>query len=99
MMTAMSASPSGWRRSWNRWRLTDAAIGIIILADFIARLLGSDTGFCCSMLRQSFRSYRIASRMKRNFQFVRCNYETIVAGTHLIWGEFRQGGFINLVLC
>ena len=22
MMTAMSASPSGWRRSWNRWRLT-----------------------------------------------------------------------------
>jgi len=23
MMTAMSASPSGWRRSWKRWRLTN----------------------------------------------------------------------------
>ena len=30
-----------------------------------------------------FRSYRIASRMKRDFPFVRRNYETIVAGTHL----------------
>jgi voltage-gated potassium channel len=30
-----------------------------------------------------FRSYRIASRMQRDFPFVRRNYETIVAATHL----------------
>jgi voltage-gated potassium channel len=30
-----------------------------------------------------FRSYRIANRTKRDFAFVRRNYDTIVAGTHL----------------
>src|SRR3954467_9263513 len=90
--------------------LIDAAIGIIILADFIARLLlsrhrfrdlvhplgladiaviisflapisGHDLGFLRAL--RLFRSYRIASRMKRDFPFVRRNYDTIVAGAHL----------------
>jgi voltage-gated potassium channel len=93
--------------------LIDAAIGIIILADFIARLLlsrhrfrdlvhplgladiaviisflapisGHDLGFLRALRAlRLFRSYRIASRMKRDFPFVRRNYDTIVAGAHL----------------
>ena len=93
--------------------LVDTAIGIIILADFIARLLvsrhrfhdllhplgladiaviisflapvsGHELGFLRALRAlRLFRSYRIASRMKRDFPFVRRNYETIVAGTHL----------------
>src|SRR5215469_8034622 len=90
--------------------LVDAAIGIIILVDFIARLLvsrhrfrdlfhplgladiaviisflapvaGHDLGFLRAL--RLFRSYRLASRLKRDFPFVRHNYDTIVAGTHL----------------
>ena len=91
----------------------DAAIGIIIFADFVARLsvsrhrfrdllhplgladiaviisfLAPVSGHGLGFLRalralRLFRSYRIASRMKRDFPFVRRNYETIVAGTHL----------------
>jgi voltage-gated potassium channel len=93
--------------------LVDAAIGIIIFADFIARLLvsrhrfhdllhplgladiaviisflapvsGHGLGFLRALRAlRLFRSYRIASRMKRDFPFVRRNYETIIAGTHL----------------
>jgi voltage-gated potassium channel len=91
----------------------DAAIGIAILADFVARLLvsqhpfhdcvhplgladvaviisflapvtGPEFGFLRALRAlRLFRSYRIASRMKRDFSFVRRNYDTIVAGTHL----------------
>jgi voltage-gated potassium channel len=93
--------------------LADAAIGIVILADFIARLLasrhrlpdlihplgladiaviisflapvtGHDLGFLRALRAlRLFRSYRVASRMKRDFPFVRRNYDAIVAGTHL----------------
>ena len=93
--------------------LVDLAIGIIILADFIARLLlsrhrfhdlvhplgladiaviisflapvsGQGLGFLRALRAlRLFRSYRVTSRMKRDFPFVRRNYETIVAGTHL----------------
>jgi len=93
--------------------LVDAAIGIIILADFIARLLvsrhrfhdllhplgladiaviisflapvsGHELGFLRALRAlRLFRSYRITSRMKRDFPLVRRNYEAIVAGTHL----------------
>jgi voltage-gated potassium channel len=93
--------------------LIDAAIGIIIFADLIARLLlsrhrfrdlvhplgladiaviisflapvsGHDFGFL-RVLRalRLFRSYSITSRMKRDFPFVRRNYDTTVAGVHL----------------
>jgi voltage-gated potassium channel len=93
--------------------LFDAVIGVIILADFIARLLvsrhrfhhllhplgladiaviisflapvsGHDLGFLRALRAlRLFRSYQITSRMKRDFPFVRRNYDTIVAGTHL----------------
>ena len=93
--------------------LFDVAIGLVILADFIARLsvsrdrfhelvhplgladiaviisfLAPVTGEGLGFLRalralRLFRSYRIANRLKRDFLFVRRNYDTIVAGTHL----------------
>ena len=93
--------------------LVDVAIGLVILADFIARLsvsrdwfrefvhplgladiaviisfLAPVTGEGFGFLRalralRLFRSYRIANRLKRDFLFVRRNYDTIVAGTHL----------------
>jgi voltage-gated potassium channel len=93
--------------------LVEVVIGIIILADFIARLLvsrhrfhdllhplgladiaviisflapisGQGLGFLRALRAlRLFRSYRTAVRMKRDFPFVRRNYETIVAGTHL----------------
>jgi voltage-gated potassium channel len=91
----------------------DAAIGFIVLAEFIARLsisrrplsdvlhplgladiaviisfLGPIGGQGLGFLRalrvlRLFRSYRLASRMRRDFPFVRRNYDTIVAGTNL----------------
>jgi voltage-gated potassium channel len=91
----------------------DSAIGLIVLGDFVARLLlsrerlrdllrllgladiaviisflapvsGHEVGFL-RVLRvlRLFRSYRIASRMRRDFPFVRRNYDTIVAATNL----------------
>jgi voltage-gated potassium channel len=93
--------------------LADAAIGLVVLAEFIARLSisrrpwhevlqplgladvaviisflapvgGEGFGFLRVLrLLRLFRSYRIASRMRRDFSFVRRNYDTIVAGTNL----------------
>lgn len=91
----------------------DAAIGIIVLADFMARLSisrrpwhevlqplgladvaviisflapvgGEGFGFLRALrLLRLFRSYRVANRMRRDFAFVKRNYDTIVAGTNL----------------
>ena len=91
----------------------DAAIGLIVLGEFLARLSVSDrplhdlfhplgladiaviisflaplSGHSLGFLRvlrvlRLFRSYRIASRMRQDFLFVRRNYDTIVAGTNL----------------
>ncbi|MBV8335405.1 MAG: potassium channel family protein [Alphaproteobacteria bacterium] len=91
----------------------DAAIGLVILSEFLARLSvsrrrlhdllhplgladiaviisflvpisGHGLGFLRALrVLRLFRSYRIASRMQRDFPFVRSNYETIVAATHL----------------
>jgi voltage-gated potassium channel len=93
--------------------LADSVIGLIVLADFLARLslsrrrfhdlihpLGladmavivsflapvSGRGFgFLRLLRvlRLFRSYRMASRMRRDFPFVRRNYDKIVAATNL----------------
>jgi voltage-gated potassium channel len=93
--------------------LVDAAIGLVIFGDFLARLSisrhrlhdlfhplgladiaviisfmapisGHGLGFLRALrVLRLFRSYRIASRMRRDFPFVRRNYDTIVAGTHL----------------
>jgi len=38
-----------------------------------------------------FRSYRIASRMQRDFPCVRRNYDTIIAGTHSSSFSFYGG--------
>ena len=91
----------------------DAAIGLVILSEFLARLSvsrhrlrdllhplgladvaviisflvpisGHGLGFLRALrVLRLFRSYRIASRMQRDFPLVRRNYETIVAATHL----------------
>jgi voltage-gated potassium channel len=93
--------------------LADAMIGLIVFAEFIARLSisrrplrdilhplgladvavivsllapvgGEGLGFLRALrLLRLFRSYRVASRMRRDFPFVRRNYDTIVAGTNL----------------
>jgi voltage-gated potassium channel len=93
--------------------LIDAAIGLIILSDFLARLSmsrrrfhdllhplgltdmaviisflapvgGHGLGFLRALRAlRLFRSYRIASRMRHDFPFVRRNYDTIIAGTNL----------------
>ncbi|MGA7261527.1 MAG: ion channel [Stellaceae bacterium] len=93
--------------------LIDAAIGLLIFGEFLARLSvsrqrlhdllhplgladiaviisfaapisGHGLGFLRALRAlRLFRSYRIASRMQRDFAFVRRNYDTIVAGTHL----------------
>ncbi|MBV9608731.1 MAG: ion transporter [Acidobacteria bacterium] len=94
--------------------LANAVIGLMVLAEFIARLSisrrplhdvlqplgladvaviisflapiggGQGLGFLRALrVLRLFRSYRIASRMRRDFPFVRRNYDTIVAGTNL----------------
>lgn len=93
--------------------LVDAVIGLVVLAEFIARLSisrrplrdvlhplgladvavivsflapvgGEGLGFLRALrLLRLFRSYRVASRMRRDFPFVRRNYDTIVAATNL----------------
>jgi voltage-gated potassium channel len=93
--------------------LADAAIGLVVLAEFIARLSisrhplrdvlhplgladvaviisflapvgGEGLGFLRALrVLRLFRSYRVASRMRRDFAFVRRNYDTMVAGTNL----------------
>jgi len=50
----------------------------------MAPISGHGVGFLRALrVFRLFRSYRIASRMQRDFPFVRRNYDTIVAGTHL----------------
>src|SRR6516165_4987641 len=93
--------------------LIDAALGLVVLGEFLARLsvsrrrlhdlihplgladvaviisfLAPVSGHGLGFLRalralRLFRSYRVASRMRRDFPFVRRNYDTIIAGTHL----------------
>jgi voltage-gated potassium channel len=98
----------------SRWlELVDAAIGLGVLGEFLARLsvsrrpfhdllhplgladvaviisfLAPVSGHGLGFLRalralRLFRSYRIASRMKRDFPLVRRNYDTIIAATNL----------------
>jgi voltage-gated potassium channel len=93
--------------------LADAAVGLVVLAEFIARLSisrrplrdvlhplgladvavivsflapvsGQSLGFLRALrVLRLFRTYRLASRMRRDFPFVRRNYDTIVAATNL----------------
>jgi voltage-gated potassium channel len=55
-----------------------------VIISFMAPITGHDLGFLRALRAlRLFRSYRITSRLKRDFPFVRKNYETITAGTHL----------------
>src|SRR6516162_589587 len=57
---------------------------IAVIISFLAPVSGYEFGFLRALRAlRLFRSYRIASRMKYDFPFVRRNYDTIVAGTHL----------------
>ena len=57
---------------------------IAVIISFLASVSGHELGFLRALRAlRLFRSYRIASRMKHDFPFVRRNYDTIVAGTHL----------------
>jgi len=57
---------------------------IAVIISFLVPISGHGLGFLRALrVLRLFRSYRIASRMQRDFPFVRRNYETIVATTHL----------------
>jgi voltage-gated potassium channel len=57
---------------------------VAVIISFLAPVGGHGLGFLRALrVLRLFRSYRIASRMKRDFPFVRRNYDTIVAGTNL----------------
>jgi voltage-gated potassium channel len=57
---------------------------IAVIISFLAPISGHELGFLRALRGLPlFRSYRIASRMKRDFPFVQRYYETIVAGPHL----------------
>jgi len=96
-----------------RLELIDAAIGLVVFSEFLARLSvsrqrlrdvlhplgladiaviisflvpigGHGLGFLRALRAlRLFRSYRIASRMKQDFPFVRRNFDTIIAATNL----------------
>jgi voltage-gated potassium channel len=104
--------------------LADAAIGLTVLVEFIARLSvsrrplhdalqplgladvavivsflapvgGHGLGFLRALrLLRLFRFYHIANRMKRDFPFVRRNYDMIVAGTNLFVFLFGMTGLV-----
>jgi voltage-gated potassium channel len=60
--------------------LTDIAV----IISFLAPVGGHGLGFLRALRAlRLFRSYRIASRMRHDFPFVRRNYDTIIAGTNL----------------
>jgi voltage-gated potassium channel len=60
--------------------LTDVAV----IISFLAPVGGHGLGFLRALRAlRLFRSYRIASRMRHDFPFVRRNYDTIIAGTNL----------------
>jgi len=57
---------------------------VAVIISFLAPISGHGLGFLRALRAlRLLRSYRIASRMKRDFPFVRRNYDTIIAGTHL----------------
>jgi voltage-gated potassium channel len=59
-------------------------VDVAVIISFLAPISGHGLGFLRALRAlRLFRSYRIASRMQRDFPFVRHNYDTIVAGTHL----------------
>jgi voltage-gated potassium channel len=77
------------RLSVSRHRLHDlfhplGLADIAVIISFTAPISGHGLGFLRALrVLRLLRTYRIASRMRRDFPFVRRNYDTIVAGTHL----------------
>jgi voltage-gated potassium channel len=57
---------------------------IAVIVSFLAPVSGHGVGFLRALrVLRLFRSYRTASRMRRDFPFVRRNYDTIIAATRL----------------
>jgi len=57
---------------------------VAVIISFLAPISGHELGFLRALRAlRLFRSYRITSRLKHDFAFVRRNYDTITAGTHL----------------
>ena len=57
---------------------------VAVIISFLVPIGGYRLGFLRALrVLRLFRSYLIVSRMKRDFPFVRRNYDTIVAGTNL----------------
>jgi voltage-gated potassium channel len=72
------------RRRWHDLLHPLGLADIAVIISFLAPISGHGLGFLRALrVLRLFRSYRIASRMQRDFPFVRHNYETIIAGTHL----------------
>ena len=78
------------RLSFSRHRLRDLAhpLGIadmLVIISFLAPVGGQGLGFL-GVLRtlRLFRSYAIARRLKRDFPFIRHNYDRVVAVAHLV---------------
>ena len=56
---------------------------VAVIISFLAPVSGHGLGFLRALRAlRLFRSYRVASRMRRDFPFVRRNYDTIIAGTN-----------------
>jgi voltage-gated potassium channel len=113
LLTIIFLPVTSFLKASSSLELIDAAIGLVVLSEFIARLLvsrrplrevlhplgladiaviisflvpigGHGLGFLRALRAlRLFRSYRIASRMRRDFPFVRRNYDTIVAAINL----------------
>jgi voltage-gated potassium channel len=57
---------------------------VAVIISFLTPVSGHGLGFLRALRAlRLFRSYRIASRMKQDFPFVRRNYDPIIAGTNL----------------
>lgn len=57
---------------------------VAVIISLLSPVGGQEFGFLRALRAlRLFRSYRLANRMKRDFPFVRRNYDTITAGTHL----------------
>ena len=77
------------RLSASRHRLRDifhplGLADVAVIVSFLAPISGHELGFLRSLrVLRLFRSYRTANRMRRDFPFVRRNYDTITAGINL----------------
>lgn len=78
--------------------LTIADIAVVI--SLLAPLTGYEFGFLRALRAlRLFRSYRIASRAKRDFPFIRRNYDRVIAGAHLFVFLFFTTALVYRAAC